>query len=62
MQHIVVLTAKPGNLDADDWLINGVGRKGKLRRQLVSFNFLLHFSVEREKLVSKDKKHCHFNP
>lgn len=37
MQHIVVLTAKPGNLDAQDWLINGVGRKGKLRRQLVSF-------------------------
>lgn len=27
MQHIVVLTAKPGNLDAQDWLINGVGRK-----------------------------------
>lgn len=29
MQHIVVMTAKPENLHAQDWLINGIGRKGK---------------------------------
>ncbi|CAI9721293.1 furin-like protease kpc-1 isoform X1 [Octopus vulgaris] len=27
MQHIVVMTAKPENLRAQDWLINGIGRK-----------------------------------
>ncbi|BFY97734.1 hypothetical protein BsWGS_00775 [Bradybaena similaris] len=27
MQHIVVETAKPQNLNADDWAINGVGKK-----------------------------------
>ena len=30
MQHIVVRTAKPANLKADDWQVNGVGRNGKL--------------------------------
>jgi furin len=29
MQHIVVRTAKPANLKADDWQVNGVGRNGK---------------------------------
>lgn len=28
MQHIVVRTAKPANLKADDWQVNGVGRNG----------------------------------
>lgn len=28
MQHIVVLTARPTHLLANDWIINGVGRKG----------------------------------
>jgi hypothetical protein len=28
MQHIVVLTARRGNLNADDWKTNGVGRYG----------------------------------
>jgi len=27
MQHLVVLTANPGNLQANDWHVNGVGRK-----------------------------------
>lgn len=27
MQHLVVLTANPGNLQANDWKVNGVGRK-----------------------------------
>ena len=27
MQHIVVRTARPENLDGPDWQINGVGRK-----------------------------------
>lgn len=30
MQHIVVRTANPLNLVANDWITNGVGRKGKL--------------------------------
>jgi len=29
LQHIVVLTARQANLDADDWAKNGVGRLGK---------------------------------
>ena len=28
MQHIVVRTARPANLKADDWQVNGVGRNG----------------------------------
>lgn len=28
MQHIVVLTARPTHLLAEDWALNGVGRKG----------------------------------
>ncbi|XP_074649613.1 furin-like protease kpc-1 [Tubulanus polymorphus] len=27
MQHIVVMTARPGNLKANDWVMNGVNRK-----------------------------------
>lgn len=30
MQHVVVLTSKSANLEADDWVTNGVGRKGNL--------------------------------
>lgn len=30
MQHIVVRTAKPANLQAPDWVVNGVGRNGEL--------------------------------
>lgn len=30
MQHIVVRTAKPANLQAFDWVVNGVGRNGEL--------------------------------
>ena len=37
MQHIVVRTAKPANLKADDWQVNGVGRNGKISFQLSSF-------------------------
>lgn len=29
MQHIVVRTARPANLKADDWQVNGVGRNGR---------------------------------
>jgi len=29
LQHIVVLTARQANLDADDWAKNGVSRLGK---------------------------------
>lgn len=29
MQHIVVRTAKPANLNATDWVTNGVGRNGQ---------------------------------
>lgn len=29
MQHIVVATARPANLKAPDWAVNGVGRNGK---------------------------------
>jgi len=28
MQHIVVMTARQVNLKADDWVVNGIGRKG----------------------------------
>lgn len=28
MQHIVVATARPANLRAPDWIVNGVGRNG----------------------------------
>lgn len=28
MQHIVVRTAKPDHLKANDWQVNGAGRKG----------------------------------
>ena len=28
MQHIVVRSAKPANLKAEDWQVNGVGRNG----------------------------------
>jgi len=28
MQHIVVMTARMVNLQADDWVVNGIGRKG----------------------------------
>jgi len=28
MQHIVVITAQMVNLHADDWVVNGIGRKG----------------------------------
>lgn len=44
MQHIVVRTAKPANLKADDWQVNGVGRNGS--RFFFSFNFLvLYFLI-----------------
>ena len=29
MQHIVVMTARLGNLKASDWVTNGVGRRGE---------------------------------
>lgn len=29
LQHIVVLTARKGNLEADDWVLNGVRRPGR---------------------------------
>jgi furin len=32
MQHIVVRTAKPANLQAPDWVVNGVGRNGECHR------------------------------
>jgi len=32
LQHIVVLTARQANLDADDWAKNGVGRLGKFNK------------------------------
>jgi len=28
MQYIVVMTARQVNLKADDWVVNGIGRKG----------------------------------
>lgn len=28
MQHLVVQTSKPAHLNANDWVTNGVGRKG----------------------------------
>lgn len=28
MQHIVVQTAKPWNLNSSDWVTNGIGRNG----------------------------------
>ena len=28
MQHIVVQTARPANLQTNDWVTNGVGRRG----------------------------------
>lgn len=43
MQHIVVRTAKPANLKADDWQVNGVGRNGKFIL-FFSFKKLLHYS------------------
>jgi len=28
MQYIVVMTARQVNLQANDWVVNGIGRKG----------------------------------
>ena len=36
MQHIVVETAKPDDLHAQDWVINGVGKKGETSVMVVS--------------------------
>ena len=41
MQHIVVRTAKPANLKADDWQVNGVGRNGKYSLSLSINHFLI---------------------
>ena len=30
LQHIVVLTSRQANLEADDWVLNGVGRPGDM--------------------------------
>lgn len=30
MQHLVVRASKPAHLQAEDWAVNGVGRKGEL--------------------------------
>lgn len=29
MQHLVVETAKPDHLISNDWVVNGIGKKGK---------------------------------
>lgn len=34
LQHIVVLTAKQANLEANDWTTNAVGRKGESADQI----------------------------
>lgn len=35
MQHIVVATARPANLRAPDWTVNGVGRNGEKIASLI---------------------------
>lgn len=35
MQHIVVATARPANLRAPDWTVNGVGRNGKKMASII---------------------------
>lgn len=40
MQHIVVRTAKPDNLIARDWQVNGVGRNGIFTLLFVKMKFL----------------------
>lgn len=37
MQHIVVRTAKPANLQAPDWVVNGIGRNGEYLEQRDAF-------------------------
>lgn len=32
MQHLVVRASKPAHLQAEDWALNGVGRKGEAAR------------------------------
>ena len=41
MQHIVVRTAKPDHLVADDWQVNGVGRKGEKRTDTSTRSILI---------------------
>lgn len=43
MQHIVVRTAKPANLKADDWQVNGVGRNGIRLVVLIKSEYLINF-------------------
>lgn len=38
MQHIVVHTARPDNLQAKDWKINGVGRNGNIIQKVCPVN------------------------
>lgn len=42
MQHIVVETAKPDNLNAADWVSNGVGKKGDVEIVLILLRKLLY--------------------
>jgi len=37
MQHIVVMTARMVNLRADDWVVNGIGRKGAHLTDMADF-------------------------
>jgi len=39
LQHIVVLTSRQANLEADDWVLNGVGRPGNkpISRQMTGY-------------------------
>lgn len=41
MQHIVVRTAKPANLQAPDWVVNGVGRNGEYFANFSEIEFSL---------------------
>jgi len=44
LQHIVVLTAREANLEADDWVINGKGRQGTVSTVTFFFLFFLRYS------------------
>ena len=41
MQHLVVQTARPDGLQADDWVVNGVNRKG-----ICLLKFAVHATVQ----------------
>ena len=47
MQHIVVMSARPDGLTSNDWVVNGVGRKGQSHALTSDYSIELNkFNIE----------------